>query len=303
MILEGLFPVFALLLLGHLLKRFGLTSDNFLKTSDRLVYFIFFPALLFWKIGGASPPTTETWNLCGAAFIAVFVIYGASTLFIVLFRVPRFKAGSFSQSCYRFNTYIGMAVIVTAVGEAGIKHFGILIGLIIPVVNVMAVSTLIWFSDHSYSMIRRMKFTTIAVISNPLIIACVAGMLYSQFASGFPGFIDNTLGLFSYVTLPFALLSIGGELTFKRLRGNFNLSLAASVFKLLIYPAMGYLFLSWFHVTGVPFKTGMIFFALPTSPAIYVLSSQLSSDTALASAAIVLSTILSFISLSFVLTI
>jgi len=303
MILEGLFPVFALLLLGHLLKRFGLTSESFLKTSDRLVYFIFFPALLFWKIGGASPPTSETWTLCGAAFIAVFIIYGASTLFIVLFKVPRFKAGSFSQSCYRFNTYIGMAVIVTAVGEAGIKHFGILIGLIIPVVNVMAVSTLIWFSDHSYSMIRRMKFTAIAVISNPLIIACVAGMLYSQFASGFPGFIDNTLGLFSYVTLPLALLSIGGELTFKRLRGNFNLSLAASVFKLLIYPAMGYLFLSWFHVTGVPFKTGMIFFALPTSPAIYVLSSQLSSDTALASAAIVLSTILSFISLSFVLTI
>jgi len=303
MILEGLFPVFALLLLGHLLKRFGLTNDSFLKTSDRLVYFIFFPALLFWKIGGASPPTTETWNLCGAAFIAVFVIYGASTLFIVLFRVPRFKAGSFSQSCYRFNTYIGMAVIVTAVGEAGIKHFGILIGLIIPLVNVLAVSTLIWFSDHSYSMIRRMKVTTIAVISNPLIIACVAGMLYSQFASGFPGFIDNTLGLFSYVTLPLALLSIGGELTFKSLRGNFNLSLAASVFKLLIYPALGYFFLSWFHVTGVPFKTGMIFFALPTSPAIYVLSSQLSSDTALASAAIVLSTILSFVSLSIVLTI
>jgi len=303
MILEGLFPVFALLLLGHLLKRFGLTNDSFLKTSDRLVYFIFFPALLFWKIGGASPPTTETWNLCGAAFIAVFVIYGASTLFIVLFRVPRFKAGSFSQSCYRFNTYIGMAVIVTAVGEAGIKHFGILIGLIIPLVNVLAVSTLIWFSDRSYSMIRRMKVTTIAVISNPLIIACVAGMLYSQFASGFPGFIDNTLGLFSYVTLPLALLSIGGELTFKSLRGNFNLSLAASVFKLLIYPALGYFFLSWFHVTGVPFKTGMIFFALPTSPAIYVLSSQLSSDTALASAAIVLSTILSFVSLSIVLTI
>ena len=303
MILEGLFPVFALLLLGHLLKRFGLTNDSFLKTSDRLVYFIFFPALLFWKIGGASPPTTETWNLCGAAFIAVFVIYGASTLFIVLFRVPRFKAGSFSQSCYRFNTYIGMAVIVTAVGEAGIKHFGILIGLIIPLVNVLAVSTLIWFSDRSYSMIRRMKVTTIAVISNPLIIACVAGMLYSQFASGFPGFIDNTLGLFSYVTLPLALLSIGGELTFKSLRGNFNLSLAASVFKLLIYPALGYFFLSWFHVTGVQFKTGMIFFALPTSPAIYVLSSQLSSDTALASAAIVLSTILSFVSLSIVLTI
>jgi hypothetical protein len=39
----------------------------------------------------------------------------------------------------------------------------------------------------------------------------------------------------------------------------------------------------------------MIFFALPTSPAIIVLSSQLNSDTKFASAAIVLSTLLSFL--------
>jgi len=303
MILEGLFPVFALLILGHMLKRFGLTSDSFLKTSDRLVYFIFFPALLFWKIGNSSTPGAETWNLCGAAVVALFVIYGASTLFIVLFKVPHFKAGSFSQSCYRFNTYIGMAVVITAVGDAGITHFGILIGLMIPIVNVLAVSTLIWFSGQEYSLVHRLKVTAIALISNPLIIACVAGILYSRFASGFPGYIENTLGLVSYLTLPLALLSIGGELTLKSLKGNFNLSLVASVFKLLLYPALGYLFLSWFHVSGIPFKTGMIFFALPTSSAIYVLSSQLSSDTALASASIVLSTILSFISLSFVLMI
>ena len=54
MVFASLFPVFALLLLGHLLKRFGLTNEAFLNTSDRLIYFIFFPMLLFWKIGGAD---------------------------------------------------------------------------------------------------------------------------------------------------------------------------------------------------------------------------------------------------------
>jgi predicted permease len=48
-------------------------------------------------------------------------------------------------------------------------------------------------------------------------------------------------------------------------------------------------------------QTGMIFFALPTSTALYVLSSQLGSDTRLAAASIVLSTILSFVSLTVVL--
>ena len=45
----------------------------------------------------------------------------------------------------------------------------------------------------------------------------------------------------------------------------------------------------------------MLFFALPTSPAIIVLSSQLNSDTEFASGAIVLSTLLSFFSMSAVL--
>jgi predicted permease len=45
----------------------------------------------------------------------------------------------------------------------------------------------------------------------------------------------------------------------------------------------------------------MLFFAQPTSTAIYILSSQLNSDTELASAVIVLSTLLSFGSMALVL--
>ena len=62
MILNNLFPVFALIGLGSLLKHLHLTGEAFLKASDRLVYFIFFPVLLFWKIGASprwttAPPT------------------------------------------------------------------------------------------------------------------------------------------------------------------------------------------------------------------------------------------------------
>ena len=142
-----------------------------------------------------------------------------------------------------------------------------------------------------------------ALISNPLIIACILGIVYSRTFNGFPVFIDNTLRLSAYVTLPLALLSIGAALTLKTLGGHFKLSMVASVLKLLVLPVTGYFFLNAFHVRDIPFQAGMIYFALPTSTAIYVLSSQLSSDTELASASIVLSTLLSFVSLSIVLTI
>jgi len=298
MVLNNLFPVFGLIVAGTLLKRFKMTDTGFFKVSDRLIYFIFFPAMLFWKIGGASVDLTGSSGLYQAAICAVAVIYVLSSMYIKFFKVSGYQAGSFSQSCYRFNTYIGVAIILNAFGEEGIKLFGILIGIIIPVINVLAVSTLTWFSGTKMTARRRVAQTAKALVANPLILACLSGIIYAKLVGYFPVFIDNTLKLAAYITLPLALLSIGGSLTMASMQDYFRLSIVSSIFKLLLLPLAGYLFLTLFQVSGLPFKVGMIFFSLPASTALYVLSSQLHSDTQLASAAIALSTILSFFSLS-----
>ncbi|MEN8247266.1 MAG: AEC family transporter [Thermodesulfobacteriota bacterium] len=297
-VFSSLFPVFALLLLGHLLKRFKLTNDEFLKTSDRLIYFIFFPVLLFWKIGGADTGSGISWDLCLVGIIAIGAIYLVSAAAMKVFRVSAFKAGTFSQSCYRFNTYIGMAIVYNALGDEGVKHFGILIGFVIPFINVLAVSTLIWYSGERIALKERIRVTLREIVTNPLIIGCLTGLLYARFINTFPAFLDNAFRLSAAVALPLALLSIGGALTMKSLKGNLRLSMAAAVIKLLLLPIAGYLLLRFFQVDGVPFKVGMIYFTLPASASIYVLSAQLNSDTELASAAVVLSTILSFFSLT-----
>ena len=301
MILNSLFPVFAIIVLGHILKRFGLTSDLFLSKSDQLIYFIFFPILLFWKIGTAPPAASMNFDFCLAALSTVTIVFVLSILYIKIFRVGEFQAGTFSQSCYRFNTYVGMALVLNAFGEAGGRQFGILIGIIIPWVNVMAVTILIWFSGQQLNFWKQVQMTFKAVFTNPLFIACIAGFIYSNTLKVFPKPIDNTFALLSMITLPLALLSIGGALTLKSLKTYFRLSIVASGFKLLVLPLTGYLMLNAFNVSGLPFKVSMILFTLPTSTAMYVLSSQLNSDTDLASANIFLTTILSFFSLSLVL--
>ena len=303
MVLNNLFPVFALILFGSLLKRWRLTDDVFLKAADRLTYYIFFPALLFWKIGGAASALTGGAGLYKAAVCAVLTVFVLSTLFIKLYKMPDYKAGTFSQSCYRFNSYIGVAIVLSALGEEGIKQFGILIGIIIPIINVLCVSTLIWFSGEQVRPAKRLTQTAKALISNPLILACISGIIYANIWQGFPLFIDNTLKLSSYVALPLAMLSIGGALTLSTVRDHFKLSLISSLFKLIALPLIGCLFLMAFGVSGPGFKIGLIYFTLPTSPALYILSSQLNSDTNLASASIALSTILSFFSLSMALVI
>lgn len=301
MIFNSLFPVFVLLGIGTILRKFQLTGELFLKTADKLVYYIFFPALLFWKIGGAASVDEIDLSYCIAALATCFIIFILSLICIRLFGISDFGAGTFSQSCYRFNTYIGMAVIINAFGVEGIRYFGILISITIPFINVMAISTLIWFSGMRIKPRQRILMMSKALISNPLILSCIAGILYSRSVGSFPTAVVNTFQLMTSVTLPLALLSIGGALTFKSIRQFLNVSVIASVAKLLLMPLIGYFLLRAFGVTGVPFKVSMIFFTLPTATSIYILSSQLNSDTDMASATILLSTILSFFSLTIAL--
>jgi predicted permease len=297
-VLESLFPVFALIVLGIVLKKYNFTHESFFAVSDRLVYYIFFPVMLFWKIGSAQPTGLMETNFFFAVLAALLCIFLMSTLYIVMLRVPNFQAGTFSQSCYRFNTYVGMAIIMTAIGETGVQYFGVLIGMVIPVLNIMAVTILIWYSGADCSMGRRICITLKELVSNPLIIACLGGFWFSKSGLTFPTFLSNTFQLAAWATLPLALISIGGALNFHNLKGHLPLAITASVFKLLLLPLVGYGFLMLFKVSHEPFKVGMIFFTLPTSSAIYVLSSQLNSDTQLASASIVLSTMLSLFTLS-----
>ncbi|SLM28918.1 Auxin Efflux Carrier [Desulfamplus magnetovallimortis] len=303
MVFNTLFPVFAMILMGRLLKLTGFTGQEFFKNADRLVYYIFFPCMLFWKIGGASADALPDPSLPFAALCAVMLVFSITTLFIAFTGVPDFQAGTFSQSCYRFNTYIGLAIVLNAQGEAGVVTFGILAGFLIPVINVLSISILIWFSGRNYSSRARFARLLKALLSNPLIVACISGIIFSRLGLFFPPAIDNFFRMISMVTLPLALLSIGSTFSFAAVRGNIALSVVSALFKMGMLPLAGLLFMIHFGVTGESFKTGLIFFCLPTSTAIYVLSSQMNSDTELAAASIVFSTMMSIFSLSMVLSI
>jgi malonate transporter and related proteins len=301
MILSSIFPVFALIITGKILKKTEFINDNFLNISDKLIYYIFFPAILFWKIGASSNGSEFNLNMVYATLSTIFFIFSISTIYIILFKVKNFDAGSFSQSCFRFNTYIGFAVIINALGEEGIRFFGIIISFAIPIINILSISLLSWFDKSSGSTLdfkKRINSMAGSILKNPLIVACVCGLLFSGFNFQFPKYLNNFFQLISSAALPLALISIGGSFTFGKLKDYLNLSITGSIFKLIFLPLSGLVFLHFFGVAGVAFKASLIFFALPTATSIYVLSSQMNSNTDLASSVIVLSTAFSFISLS-----
>ncbi len=297
-ILNTIFPLFALLFLGTLLKQTGFVQESFLKTADRLVYFIFFPVMLFWKIGGSHPGEGIDAGLCIAGVGGVVLVFLLLLWVLKWKQIPAFQAGAFVQAGFRFNTYIGMALILQVLGAEGVRHFGVLVGMVIPLINLLSVSALIWHSGREMTLGEKAGYFVKALVSNPLILACILGIIFSHTVSGFPVFMDNTFALTASITLPLALISIGGSLKFEGIQVYRPALIWSTLVKLLVLPVVGYGFLSLFQVEGVPFRVGMIFFCLPTSTAMYVLCGQLNSDTRLASAAIMVSTLFSFFSLS-----
>ncbi|MCB1182900.1 AEC family transporter [bacterium] len=298
MIMDNVFPVFALIGLGAFLRRRGLTDAAFLRTGDRLVYFAFFPVLLFWKIGGTVTGAEVPWRLWGAVLGVMVAMWLLSLVAIALLRIGPRRAATFSQAAYRFNTYVAFAVVFNAQGDAGVARLGETLGVAIPLANVMAVVTFIWYARGTIDQADRVRLTVRALVRNPLILACAAGMVWVRFMPPWPAAVDNSLRLAASLTLPFALISIGGALRFEGLRERLPVTVAATVLKVAIMPIVGWWALRLAGVSGPDVLTAMLFFAMPASTAMYVLATQLDGDADLSSAIIVLTTLASFLSLS-----
>ena len=301
MVFNSLIPVFALILGGTLLKNFGLIDDRFTKAADRMVYFGFFPALLVLKIGQQHDFPESIGPLWGASLSTLAVMLAISLLAARQLRLTGRSIGAFTQCCYRANTYVGMAVVIAAMGERAAGPFGIYLGLMIPIINVLAVVTMVWYSDMPMSSGRRLMLTIKSVAINPLILACVAGLLYAQLFSGFPVVIEKTLALAAAASLPLALISIGSALSLSELQGRLRSTLTAAVIKTFVFPLVGYLFLRLWGVEVFERQMGMLFFALCVAPSTYVLVAQFHGDAELSARVIAASTLVSFISLSLVL--
>ncbi|MBU2550088.1 MAG: AEC family transporter [Proteobacteria bacterium] len=300
-VVNNILPVFAVILAGQVLGRRSIVPAVFFQTSDRLVYFFFFPVLLFWKIGGADPSAGPGGRIVLIVLGAVFSTWVLSLFYAAVSGMSAFRIGAFSQCCYRFNSYIGLAVVLSVLGESGVRDFGIIIGLAIPFINVLAVTTLIWFGQKSYGLRDKVRLVIKAMIANPLILSCLLGMAYARLNVPFPPFVDNTFRLISTAALPLALLSVGNSLTLNKLKHYLGPALASCGLKLVFLPVLGYVLLRGFGVTGQLFQVALLYFAMPTSAVAFILSSQLGSDPDLASACTVLSTLLSLVSLSIVL--
>jgi predicted permease len=301
-ILTIVLPVFAVIALGALLKRIGLIDATFLQQTNRLVYYVCLPLLLFYEIGRADFLASFNGRLVLGSILAVTVTFLVSYFYTALRNYPPAARGVFSQGAFRGNiAYVGLAIVFNALGETGLTRAGILMGFLVPFLNLYAIVALLW--PHRNNSDQGIPFLVRQIAFNPLILASFAGIAWSFFAIPTPLLLERSLKISTGMALPLALLAIGAGFSLERLRGDLFTAFLAAGAKLVWLPLLAAGILLGLGVTGTDLEIGVLIAGTPAATANYIMAGQLKGDAELAGTIVMLTTLLSAVTYTIALLI
>ncbi len=292
-ILAVVLPVFLVIGLGYFLKRIGLIDSAFLFQTNRLVYYVALPLLLFYKIGTADFFANFNGALVIGASLAIAIGFILSYGYAALRGYPPAARGSFSQGSFRGNlAYIGLAIVLNAYGEDALTRAGILMGFLVPVLNFFAILALLLPHRNAGDQ-RGAMFWIRQIALNPLILASFAGILWSFLHLPLPQVAERSLKIASGMTLPLALMAIGGAFSLEKLRGDLVRAFLATGIKLAWLPLIAAGLLWMLEVRGLDLAIGVLMSGAPAATATYIMAHQMKGDSELAGSIVMMSTLAS----------
>ena len=115
--------------------------------------------------------------------------------------------------------------------------------------------------------------------------------------------MERCLAAVGQMSLPLALLCIGGSLVSTPVRGKLGWSAGAAATKLVLLPLLRYVIARLLGLGTQGTRIALILLACPTASVSYILVSQLGGDKSLASGAIFISTVLAVLPLAVILAV
>ena len=292
-ILNIVLPVFAVIGLGTLLRRWQMVDQPFILQTNRLVFYVALPLLLFYKIGTADFLASFNGRLVAISMIALVLVFSGALLWGKLRRYPPAIFGAFCQGAFRGNlAYVGLAMVFNAYGEDGLTRAGLLMGFLVPLLNLLAILALLLPQRHHNTSAHKVSWLRQLAL-NPLIIASALGVAWSFLNIPMPLMLERTLNIATGMALPLALLAIGASFSLDKLRGDMVVAGLSTLSKLLILPALTALLLSLANITGLDFAIGVLIAATPAATANYILAHQLGGDAELSGSIVMISTLAS----------
>lgn len=296
LILSALGPIFTMILLGLGLRWLKFPGDGFWPAAERFTYFILFPALLVRELAHARLGDYAV----GPVAVVIVLLLLIMTAVIYALR-PWLKVDgpaftSVYQGVIRFNTYVGLSVVLAVFHTEGVTVAALVMAIMIPLINILCVLVLNAHAGGGATAGSVGK----GLITNPLILACLVGIGLNVTSIGLPWGSAAVLDILARAALPLGLLAVGAGLQLDGLTRP-GLLLATSALKLLVMPMLAAI-LCWLVNPGyVETAVVLTFAALPSASAAYILARQLGGDALLIAAILTVETGLALVTLSVLL--
>ena len=284
-VVMALFPLIILIAMGYIFKRIRFLADEFWRGAEKLNYLILFPVLLFNNLAYIKFELSTITQVLLALFIIIIIT--ALTLWVAraFFHIPIARFGVYVQSQIRFNTYIGLSIMSLLFGAQGMQMFAMMIALAIPLVNVISVL--------AFSQGQGLKPTQIlfSLMKNPLILGCVVGIVFNLLQLSLFSGLEQLFKILASMSLPLGLICVGAALQFAELKHDYSRLLLNTLGRLIMMPSLAYLICQALNLNQFETIILVVFFALPTASASYILTRYFNGDSQLMAGVISLQTL------------
>lgn len=303
-ILEIIFPIFGLMLLGFGAARLGLFTIAACEALTRFVFNFALPVMLFRVLAQATLPAQIPWDhlLCYYGAALVTMVCGMAAGRTIGRRGFAGQSIVGLASGFANTVLIGIPLVQTTFGDAALLP-ALLIVAFHSVILITGGTVLLELSSGNREDLRRLPFNTAkGFATNPIIIGILAGTLFAMAGLRIPGPVDNMAALLGQAAAPCALFAMGATLNQYRIAGNIGESLTVTALKLALHPFLVWLLATQvFRVDALSWKVAVILAATPTGANVFLLAARYRTGIATTTTSIFVSTALSLIGLSAVL--
>ena len=288
--LNATIPVFLLMVLGLALRKIGWIDEAFASRMNKFVFRVPLPVLLFQDL--ATVDFYEMWDgrfvlFCFAVTFLGIVIAGLLSLLLKNRRIQ----GEFIQASYRSSAaLLGIAFIQNIYGSAGIAPL-MIIGSV-PLYNIMAVTVLSFFSPERKKLDGgTVKKTWKGIVTNPIIIGILIGMLWSLLRLPLPEIAAKTVSSIGAIATPLGLMAMGASFDFRKALGQKGPALAASFLKLIGFCAVFLPIAAAMGFRQEKLVAILIMLGSATTVSCYVMAKNMGHEGTLTSSAVMLTTL------------
>ena len=268
-------PVFLLIFLGYLCRRFSFPGEGFWAPAEKLTYYFLLPALLTIILAEAEFVPTDLLPMAVAMLGAVVAVAALCFVLRPFLGIDDPAFTSFFQAVVRLNSYTGLSIAYGLFGDGGLAIAAVAAGMLVPLGNVSSVIVLARYGTEARPTIRDILFQ---IVTNPLILGCVLGGLLNVTGVGSPPIIGDVLKILSRAALPLGLLAVGAALDLRgawSARGN---ALTACAVKLVLLPSVTFLAAFWLGISGPTLVIAVLINGLPTASSSYILARLMGGD-------------------------